>query len=148
MEQRYIGPTVRRLNNIIKREAEKSTIKQQIDNLTGLHGWVIRYIGEQQGSVFQRDLEAKFSCRRSTMSNVLALMEKNGLIERRVSKSDARLKEIVLTDCARRVHEMAKADMIRLEGVLSEGIDKKELEIFFSVADKIRSNIERQEQND
>ncbi len=148
MEQRHIGPTVRRLNNVIKREVEKSTVKQQIDNLTGLHGWVIRYIREQQGSVFQRDLEAKFSCRRSTMSNVLSLMEKNGLIERRVSKNDARLKEIVLTELAHRVHEMAQADMIRMEGILSEGITEAELETFFAVADKIRANIERQEKND
>jgi len=148
MEKRHIGPTVRRLNNLIKREAEKSAVKQEIDNLTGLHGWVIRYIVEQEGSVFQRDLEKRFSCRRSTMSNVLSLMEKNGLIVRQVSKTDARLKEIVLTDCALRVHEMAKADMMRMEGLLSEGISEKELETFFAVADKIRANIERQEQND
>jgi len=82
------------------------------------------------------------------MSNVLSLMEKNGLIVRQVSKTDARLKEIVLTDCALRVHEMAKADMMRMEGLLSEGISEKELETFFAVADKIRANIERQEQND
>jgi len=61
MEKRHIGPTVRRLNNLIKREAEKSAVKQEIDNLTGLHGWVIRYIVEQEGSVFQRDLEKRFS---------------------------------------------------------------------------------------
>jgi len=43
---------------------------------------------------------------------------------------------------------MAKADMMRMEGLLSEGISEKELETFFAVADKIRANIERQEQND
>lgn len=148
MEKRYIGPTVRRLNNLIKREAEKSAVKQEIDNLTGLHGWVIRYISEQSGSVFQRDLEQKFSCRRSTMSNVLALMEKNGLIIRKVSERDARLKEIVLTEQAKKVHEMAKADIKKLDKRLTDGITREELEIFYSVADKIRANIERQENND
>jgi DNA-binding MarR family transcriptional regulator len=148
MEQRHIGPTVRRLNNLIKRETDKSSVKQHIDNLTGLHGWVIRYIREQEGAVFQRDLEKRFSCRRSTMSNVLSLMEKNGLIERRVSKEDARLKEIVLTEAAHKVHEMAKADMMRLDAIFAAGIEEEELEVFFRVADKIRANIERQEQND
>lgn len=148
MEKRYIGPTVRRLNNLIKREAEKSAVKQEIDNLTGLHGWVIRYISEQSGSVFQRDLEQKFSCRRSTMSNVLALMEKNGLIIRKVSERDARLKEIVLTEQAKKVHEMAKADIKKLDKRLTDGITREELEIFYSVADKIRANIERQENHD
>jgi DNA-binding MarR family transcriptional regulator len=148
MEQRRIGPTVRRLNNIIKREVEKSTVKQEIDHLTGLHGWVIRYIVEQEGSVFQRDLEKRFSCRRSTMSNVLGLMEKNGLIVRKVSERDARLKEIVLTECALGVHERAHADMMRMEGVLSEGISPEELEVFFRVADKIRSNLEGSEKHD
>ncbi len=148
MEARYIGPTVRRLNNMIKRETEKSSVKQQLDNLTGLHGWVIRYISEQEGSVFQRDLEKRFSCRRSTMSNVLALMEKNGLIERKPSESDGRLKKIILTDLARKVHEMAMADMMRLEGILSDGIGEEELKTFFAVADKIRANIERKENHD
>ncbi len=148
MEKRNIGPTVRRLNNLINREAAKSAVKQEIDNLTGLHGWVIRYISEQSGSVFQRDLEAKFSCRRSTMSNVLALMEKNGLIVRKVSERDARLKEIVLTEQAKKVHEMAKTDIRNLEKRLTAGITPKELETFYLVADKIRENIERQEQHD
>lgn len=148
LEERRIGPAVRRLNNLIKREADKSTVKQQIDNLTGLHGWVIRYISEQEGPVFQRDLERRFSCRRSTMSTVLSLMEKNGLIERKRSESDARLKQLVLTERAKKVHECAHADMLRLEKLLTNGIEKSELDIFFKVIDKIKQNIETEEQND
>ncbi len=148
MKQRHIGPAVRRLGNLIRRESDKSAVKQQIDNLTGLHGWVIRYISEQDGPVFQRDLEQKFSCRRSTMSNVLALMEKNGLIERCVSKSDARLKELRLTALARKVDRMARADIEQLESRIVAGIDKEELEIFFKVIDKIESNILKEENDD
>lgn len=148
MEERYIGPSVRRLDNLIKREAEKSVVKQHIDKLTGLHGWVIRYISEQEGSVYQRDLEKRFSCRRSTMSNVLSLMEKNGLIVRNRSDSDARLKALVLTEKARAVYESAHADMLRLEKTLSRGIKEEELNMFFSVIDRIKANIETEEKND
>lgn len=142
MAERHIGPAVRRLNNLIKRKVDKSAVKQQIDNLTGLHGWVIRYISEQKEPVYQRDLEKRFSCRRSTMSNVLSLMEKNGLIERVRSEKDARLKQLVLTDRARAVHECAHADMLRLEAELSRGISDEEKAIFFKVIDKIKANIE------
>ncbi len=145
MQQRHIGPAVRRLDNLLKRESDKSTVKQQLDNLTGLHGWVIRYIAERQAPVFQRDLEQKFSCRRSTMSNILSLMEKNGLIVREVSKKDARLKELRLTPLALEVHEMMRADIERMEARIKEGIKKEELDIFFSVIEKIEANILREE---
>lgn len=148
MGERHIGPSVRQLNNLIKRKVDKSAVKQQIDNLTGLHGWVIRYISEQDGPVYQRDLEERFSCRRSTMSNVLSLMEKNGLVVRLRSEQDARLKQLVLTERARAVHECAHADMLRLDKELSRDIESTELDIFFKVIDKIKANIESEEKND
>ena len=92
--------------------------------------------------VFQRDLEKRFSCRRSTMSNVLSLMEKNGLIERVSVVQDARLKKIVLTDRAVELHRMITDEISDREKRMTEGISEKELECFFKVIDKIKTNLE------
>ena len=48
--------------------------------------------------VFQRDIEREFSITRSTVTNILQLMERKGYIERRSVPQDARLKQLVLTE--------------------------------------------------
>ena len=67
--------------------------------ITGVQSRVMHYILEhgQDGPVFQRDVEAAFNLSRSTTTNILQLMEKNGLICRESVAQDARLKRIVLT---------------------------------------------------
>lgn len=145
MEIRRIGPEIRRLNNLLKRETEKSAARAGLDGLTGLHGWVIGFIARQEGPVFQRDLEERFSVRRSTMSNILSLMEKNGLITRAPSKKDGRAKQITLTPRAVAIDRFVRQDIKRLEAVITKNISEEELKCFFSTIDKIKNNLEVQD---
>ena len=55
--------------------------------------------------MFQRDIEREFSITRSTVTNILQLMERKGYIERRSVPQDARLKQLVLTEEGIRFHE-------------------------------------------
>lgn len=145
METRRVGPEIRRLNNLLKRETEKSAVKAQLDSLTGLHGWVIGFIARQDGPVFQHDLEERFSVRRSTMSNILSLMEKNGLITRTPSKKDGRAKQITLTPRAVAIDRFVRQDIERLDAVITKGISEEELKCFFATIDKIKNNLEAQD---
>ncbi len=145
MEKKRIGPEIRRLNNLIKREAEKSAARAQLESLTGLHGWVIGHIARQQGPVLQHDLEKRFSVRRSTMSNILALMEKNGLITRTPSKQDGRAKQITLTPRAVAIDRIVRRDLDQLDSVLTAGISEAELSAFFETIEKIKANLEAQD---
>ncbi len=148
LEKRRIGPEIRRLNNLIKREVDSSSVKNQLDRLTGLHSWVIGHIARQTEPVFQRDLEKRFSVRRSTMSNIITLMEKNGLIIRQPYNGDARLKQIVLTDRAKELDKTAQKDMRRIDRLLTDGISTDELTAFFATIDKIKANLEKEEKYD
>ena len=64
--------------------------------ITGVQSRVMHYILEhgQDGPVFQRDVEAAFNLSRSTTTNILQLMEKNGIIRREGVDYDARLKRL------------------------------------------------------
>ena len=145
METKRVGPEIRRLNNLIKREAEKSAARAQLDSLTGLHGWVIGFIARQDGPVFQRDLEERFSVRRSTMSNILSLMEKNGLITRTQSNKDGRAKQITLTPRAVALDRFVRQDIDRLDAAITKGISAEELSAFFTTIEKIKNNLEVQD---
>ena len=141
-QERHLGFELRTLNNLLKRYME-STKPTELDKSTGVHGWAIRYFYDNRDrDVFQRDFEARFSIRRSTATNMLKLMEKNGIIQREAVSYDARLKKIVLTDKAVFIHEKATKNLATIENKLKKGITEEELELFYSVADKIKANLE------
>lgn len=142
--ERRVGFEIRCLNNLIKRDVERSKVFQQS---TGLHGWAMGWLYENRDcEIFQRDFENRFSIRRSTASSILSLMEKNGMITRESVESDGRLKKIVLTDRAVEVHKMIQNDINKREKRITKGVSPEELEIFFSVISKIKANLE--EEND
>ncbi len=144
-EERHLGFEIRTLNNYVKRLVQ-STKPPEFQESTGVHGWAIRYFYENRDKeIFQRDFEARFSIRRSTATNMLKLMEKNGLIIRESVSYDARLKKIVLTDKAIEIHKKATKNIEMIETTLKKGITEEELNAFYSVVDKIKANLEVEE---
>ena len=78
---RHLGLEIHRLEKMMARRRGYSAAHQDADCLTGMHGYLIRYLYENRGrDVFQRDIEKAFSISRSTVTVTLQLMEKNGLI--------------------------------------------------------------------
>ena len=108
MERRLtVGFKVRTLSVAIKRAFEASKSRSGFE-CTGTHGWVIGYLYDNRDrDVFQRDIEKQFSVRRPTMTEILKLMEKNGLITRQSVSYDARLKKIVLTNKGIEIYKIA-----------------------------------------
>lgn len=145
--EREIGFVIRRLNNAIKRDVEKSKDELQVEQIKGINGWVISYFYENRDKdIFQRDFEEKFSIRGSTASRMLKTMEQKGFIERQSVANDARLKKIVLTEKAIKQHNIIMNDIIKREKRLKNGIDEEELDVFFKVMNKLTANME--EEND
>lgn len=140
-----IGFCARTLSVAIKRAVEASKARSGF-SCTGTHGWVIGYLYDNRHrDVFQRDIEKQFSVRRPTMTEILKLMEKNGLLVRERDKNDARLKKIKLTPLALSIHERHEKHIESFEAFLREGISDDEMKSFFAVVEKLNSNIERAE---
>lgn len=116
---------------------------KECDNLTGTHGFILGYLAEMSDKqdVFQKDVEKRFDIRRSTASEILNLMERNGLIVRVSVDYDARLKKIVLTDKAKDLCERIDEQFAETENMLTKGISEEELGTFFAVIDKMKANI-------
>lgn len=144
-KERHLGLEIRMLNNCVKRFVH-STRPPEFEESTGVHGWAIKYFYENRGKdIFQRDFEERFSIRRSTATNMLKLMEKNGLITRESVPYDARLKKIALTQKAIDIHNKAIKNIKKVECTLKNGITEEELTAFYSVIDKIKANLEVEE---
>lgn len=143
---RSIGFACRCVSNLVKRKMCESEAVRESQQLTGMHGFVIKYIYEHQGEdVYQRDLEKRFEIRRSTATQMLSLMEKNGLILRQPVSHDARLKRLVLTPKAVALHKNVEKEIKGIEESLMQGVSVEEMEIFFAVIDKVKANLTAKE---
>ncbi|HKM41657.1 MAG TPA: MarR family winged helix-turn-helix transcriptional regulator [Methanocorpusculum sp.] len=140
-----IAILIKILSNQIKRNLNSTAAQGPLKNLTGTQIQIIGYIHHaEKKDVFQRDIETKYSIRRSTATGILQLMEKNELIRREPVDYDARLKKIVLTDKALAVRRHAQINLIQLEDHLTEGISPEELAVFRSIIGKMKANLEGQ----
>lgn len=142
MKNRKIGFELHKTSRLIKRYMDSDAAKSYVDKVTGTHGWAMGYLFHNRDrDIFQKDFEQEFNIRRSTASSILSLMEKNGLIKRESVDYDARLKKISLTDKAVEIQTLVDTSFDRMENMLGQNISDSELEIFFSVLDKICENL-------
>ena len=63
-----------KLTHIFFRELDAMSSQRMQEIITGQNMMVIGYLVRNQGDVYQKDLEAQFSVRRSTISKILRLM--------------------------------------------------------------------------
>ncbi|MDO9522221.1 MAG: MarR family transcriptional regulator [Methanocorpusculum sp.] len=140
-----IAILIKILSNYIKRNLDSAAAQGPLKNITGTQIQIIGYIyHEAKSDVFQKDIETKYSIRRSTATGILQLMEKNGLITREPVDYDARLKKIVLTEKAHTISKQAKLNVFELEKRLTKGISTEELAVFRSIIWKMKVNLEEQ----
>ena len=141
-ENKKIGREFKIIANLINRNFEKTAVGNRLADMTGTHGWIIKYLYDHRDhDVFQKDIETDFSIRRSTVTGILQLMERNGLIVRESVANDARLKKLVLTDKAIQLHRSVEETIVEYEEKICQGITEQEKEIFFQITEKIRQNL-------
>ncbi len=141
--KRIVGRDVKCLSNLLRRIHFASPVVKELEDLTGMHGYVLGYLKRETEArdVFQKDIERVFEMRRSTASEILKLMERNGLITREAMETDGRLKKILLTDKAREYGDKLDEEFSRIENKIVEGVTEEELEQFYAVYDKIKGNM-------
>ncbi len=141
----HIGIVVRSLSHEIGRAVSAVVQNELGDSATGVQSWVVRYLYDNRDrEVFQKDLESKFSVRRSTMTTILKLMEKNGMITKEPVSRDGRLKRLLLTPAAIELQDRIRNGVDALEARMKENIDDEELAAFFRTAEKIRANLHKE----
>ncbi len=72
---------------------------------------------------------------------MLDSLEKNGLIQRVVSKTDARFKEIVLTEKANDLKKDVYRDIDSLEKQIVKGLSAEQLRVWQEISEKMIENL-------
>ena len=140
--QRRIGYEIREIQQMIHQKMEQFRHENDCE-LTFVQTRTIGYlIANQDHDVFQRDLEKELRIRRSTASEILNVLERDGYLYRLSSQQDARLKKLVLTEKALQLNQKMTENIDRMEALLSQSISQQYQEHFFSVLDQIKKNLE------
>lgn len=137
-EKRAVGRCISKLSNQIRRRLDAFVAKSGI---SGSQGRVLHFILAQSEDVFQRDIEQEFNMRPPSATELLKLMEKNGLIRRESTARDARRKKIIVTEKAAGLVGQVFPDLEQLEQDLTKGISPEHLEVFFRVMEQMSKNL-------
>ncbi len=142
-EERHIGKKLRILSNLVRRKVENE-LNQRGMEVSSSQARIIGYVYRQSRfrDVYQKDIEVEFDIRRSSVTNTLQLLEKNGYISRVSVDEDARLKKILLTDKGIGIHEILRQSILAVEGALNDVYTPEELEELFYLLDKLHGALD------
>ena len=120
--------------------------------LNGLQARILCFIEKKDmagNCVYQKDIEAEFKIRRSSVSSVLDTMEKNGYVIRKQTQQDARLKQLVLTEKAKEMSQQHREAIDRFEKNLVKNMSVQETETLKYLLNKVLGNtVSRGDTND
>lgn len=137
---RKIGKEMREVQQLLHRKYELKK-EQQSEKLTQVQVHVLMYIHRHDGQVFQKDIEQHLKVRRSTATQILNVLERESYVERMRLESDARMKEIVVTDKTLALIDSMEKHMKETESMLRVNISDNDMETFFKVIDQIKENL-------
>lgn len=133
---------IRKLTNFIHRNIKSRQTEDKRFPMTKMHAMILGYLNKfKDEEIVQKDIEEKFSMRRSTTSKMLKNMEEKGLIERISIERDARVKKLQLSKKGKSLVEEVSKEFQRIENLLSEGLTEEEIEQFFATLDKMQQNM-------
>ena len=136
-----IGNKVRVVHNYIDKYFHSSWEKAGIEP-TRMQCATLHYLRRHQDEdVFQKDLEVAFFISGATVTNILKVMEKEGLIIRVPMEKDARLKKLVMTEKGMQYDKVAYSNVARLEAGMEKGFTEEEITRFREYLDRLTQNI-------
>lgn len=112
-------------------------------DVTPIQGRILIALYNNKEMYCQKKIEEFVPCNKSTLSNILKTMEKNGLIKRIGDGDDSRKKNIILTTKAKEILVMLNDNKEKLMQDIMRGISDEEIKSFNDVLLKFKYNIER-----
>ena len=124
----HTGRLIRILSHQLKR-SQKPVKAMEENELTSMQKHVLKYILLEtlHRDIYQKNLEEEFQVRKSTVSGILKLIEKNGFIYRESVKEDARLKRILPTKKAEALRPSILEHIHETEIRMTEGVSEQDL---------------------
>lgn len=135
------------LSRDIKNAVYRGSKEQGINTFSVKHGWLIGYFVRQTEPIYPKDLEQIFHFPKSTLADTLAILEKDGLIEKVPVDGDGRKKQIVVTEKGLAFNHATEAQIVEVEEFIEDGISEEEMESAIRVLEKMQENARKYKSN-
>lgn len=143
--EKTIGFKIRQLSNVLKRHGDKRHQQFESQNISMMQSWIIRFLAHNRDKdIFQKNLEQELNIGKSTLTEILHVMEKNDLVVRQPCREDNRYKRLVLTERGESIHKEVENDIETFEAKLRTGISDEEMEQFFRLINLMLENAQRE----
>ena len=147
-EKKEIGHEIRVIQRMIHHKIEAFRAENG-DTLTFVQTRTLSFLMRHPDQdIFQKDLEKELNIRRSTATEILNVLERDGYIERQSVCGDRRLKKLVPTQKAIDLGTRAMNHIQLMESILEKDISPEDLEVFYRVTDQIKKNLKGEGQDD
>ena len=147
-DKKEIGHEIRVIQRMIHHKIEAFRAENG-DTLTFVQTRTLSFLLKHpEQDIFQKDLEKELNIRRSTATEILNVLERDGYIERQSVCGDKRLKKLVPTQKAIDLGTRAMAHIQLMESLLAKDITPSDLETFYRVTDQIKKNLKGEDQHD
>ncbi len=138
-DQNQITYKISYISRILKRHIDQETYKY---GLTVEQGRTILYLhAHKDESIHLTDLENVFHLRKSSLTSLINNLEKNGYVNRVLSKSDLRLKRIELTELGEEKVQLLLQSFKDGENKVREGLSEDESSILLDLLNKVSNNV-------
>lgn len=136
----HIGKRISILTKRIHRRIDKEAAKYGI---TGVQARILGFVYHNytKKDIFQKDIEEELDIRRSSVTSVLQLMEKNGYIQRVSVSEDARLKKIMLTEKGLEIQRNVYNFILEFEKSLQDELSEAEMNILISLIGRLSKKV-------
>lgn len=136
----HIGKKINIFAHRMHRKIDNEAAKYGI---TGTQARILGFILREsvKRDIFQKDIEEYLDIRRSSVTSVLQLMEKNECIERISVAEDARLKKIVITEKGFEIDRNVYEYIMQLEKSLHDELSEDEIRTFVNLIDRLSKKV-------
>lgn len=139
----YIGGLLRELTIAVHRNIGVELSEHELGDMKGPQSMALGYLihASAQDEIYVKDLEKYMKVRKSTASELVSRLEKNGYVKTEKSQKDGRLKRLIVTEEGHAAHDRILQFLQEIDDRLVEGLSKEEVDTFVNLLNRLIQNM-------
>ena len=139
----YIGGLLRELTIAVHRNIGVELSEHELGDMKGPQSMALGYLihASAQDEIYVKDLEKYMKIRKSTASELVSRLEKNGYVRTEKSQKDGRLKRLIVTEEGHEAHDRILQFLQEIDDRLVECLSKEEVDTFVNLLNRLIQNM-------
>lgn len=139
----YIGGLLRELTIAVHRNIGVELSEHELGDMKGPQSMALGYLihASAQDEIYVKDLEKYMKIRKSTASELVSRLEKNGYVKTEKSQKDGRLKRLIVTEEGHAAHDRILQFLQEIDDRLVEGLSKEEVDTLVNLLNRLIQNM-------